>query len=367
MLLPPHHVRPYIRRNKTDRTDAKGILEASRNEDIRPGAGEDGGPADADLAAPVPLGLDARSAPRGSTPCAACCASSESSSPSDPARWCPRCGLSSKTPTPSCPTRCAPIFAEACHEIRDIEARIKQVERQLEAMADQLPVSSTCAPSPASACSPRPRSSPSSATSAAFPRDGTSPASSASRHVSTRAASSATSAASPSAATATCARCSSTARARPCSTHASSSLIGCASGRTSSRRPTCTTRPRSRSPTSSLASSGPSGAASGRTADPARRLALQNNGRSEGTGHPPRAATAKSRDGRTGRTGAGTADNNCGLRGRCHRLASRRADSVMARSSRELQRGGRRYVCSPPRSAHRDPHVASARTTIGGA
>jgi transposase len=36
ILLPPHHVRPYIRRNKTDRTDAKGILEASRNEDIRP-------------------------------------------------------------------------------------------------------------------------------------------------------------------------------------------------------------------------------------------------------------------------------------------------------------------------------------------
>ena len=33
-LLPPHQVRPYVRRNKTDRTDAKGILEASRNEDI---------------------------------------------------------------------------------------------------------------------------------------------------------------------------------------------------------------------------------------------------------------------------------------------------------------------------------------------
>ena len=36
VLLPPHHVRPYVRRNKTDRTDAKGILEASRDEDIRP-------------------------------------------------------------------------------------------------------------------------------------------------------------------------------------------------------------------------------------------------------------------------------------------------------------------------------------------
>lgn len=34
-LLPPHQVRPYVRRNKTDRNDAKGILEAYRNEDIR--------------------------------------------------------------------------------------------------------------------------------------------------------------------------------------------------------------------------------------------------------------------------------------------------------------------------------------------
>lgn len=34
VLLPPHLVKPYITRNKTDRTDAKGILEAFRNEEI---------------------------------------------------------------------------------------------------------------------------------------------------------------------------------------------------------------------------------------------------------------------------------------------------------------------------------------------
>jgi transposase len=34
--LPPHDVRPYVRRNKTDRTDAKGLLEAHRNEEIHP-------------------------------------------------------------------------------------------------------------------------------------------------------------------------------------------------------------------------------------------------------------------------------------------------------------------------------------------
>jgi transposase len=35
-LLPAHEVRPYVRRNKTDRTDAKGLLEANRSEEIHP-------------------------------------------------------------------------------------------------------------------------------------------------------------------------------------------------------------------------------------------------------------------------------------------------------------------------------------------
>jgi transposase len=36
VLLAPHQVRPYVVRNKTDRTDAKGILEAYRNADLHP-------------------------------------------------------------------------------------------------------------------------------------------------------------------------------------------------------------------------------------------------------------------------------------------------------------------------------------------
>jgi transposase len=36
LLLPPHTVRPYVPRNKTDGADAKGLLEALRNEAIRP-------------------------------------------------------------------------------------------------------------------------------------------------------------------------------------------------------------------------------------------------------------------------------------------------------------------------------------------
>jgi transposase len=36
VLLPPHAVRPYVPRNKTDRADATGLLEAVRNEAIHP-------------------------------------------------------------------------------------------------------------------------------------------------------------------------------------------------------------------------------------------------------------------------------------------------------------------------------------------
>jgi len=36
ILLPPHAVRPYVQRNKTDRADARALLEAARNTDIHP-------------------------------------------------------------------------------------------------------------------------------------------------------------------------------------------------------------------------------------------------------------------------------------------------------------------------------------------
>ena len=35
LLLPPHRTRPYVTGNKTDRSDAKGLLEAHRNEQIQ--------------------------------------------------------------------------------------------------------------------------------------------------------------------------------------------------------------------------------------------------------------------------------------------------------------------------------------------
>jgi transposase len=138
ILLPPHHVRPYMRRNKTDRTDAKGIREASRNEEIRP----------------VPVKTVAQqlltslhrlrsgwilertarlNALRGLLrelgvfiPVGA--------REVVPTVW----GLIEDADS-ELPVALRAVFAEACREIGEIEARVKQVERQLEAVAEQVP------------------------------------------------------------------------------------------------------------------------------------------------------------------------------------------------------------------------------------
>lgn len=138
-LLPPHQVRPYVRRNKTDRTDAKGILEAARNEDIHPVPVKtvsqqvltslhrlrSGWMTERtarlntlrgllrELGLVIPLGAHHVV----------------------PAVW----GLIEEADS-ELPNPLRPLLAEVCQEIRDIEARVKQVERQLQAMAQQTPL-----------------------------------------------------------------------------------------------------------------------------------------------------------------------------------------------------------------------------------
>jgi len=136
-LLPPHQVRPYIRRNKTDRTDAKGILEASRNEDIRSVPVRtvaqqvltslhrlrSGWMAERTARLNALRGLLRKLGvfiPVGAHQVV-------------PAVW-----ALLEDADSDLPEALRPLFAEACHEIRDIEARVKQVERQLEAIAEQL-------------------------------------------------------------------------------------------------------------------------------------------------------------------------------------------------------------------------------------
>jgi transposase len=139
VLLPPHHVRPYVRRNKTDRTDTKGILEASRNEDIHPVPVRtvaqqvlttlhrlrSGWMAERTARLNALRGLLRELGvfiPVGARQVV-------------PAIW-----ALIEDAESDFPEALRPIFAEACLEIRAIEARVKQVERQLEAMARELPM-----------------------------------------------------------------------------------------------------------------------------------------------------------------------------------------------------------------------------------
>ncbi len=174
ILLPPHHVRPYVRGNKTDRTDVKGILEAYRNADIRPVPVKSVAQQSLatlhrfrsgwmtertarltavrgllrELGVFIPLG--AREV--------------------IPAVWAQIEDADSELPDVM-----RRVFAEACQEIREIEARIKKIDRELTALAEQTPAVVWLL-TPASACLPPPRLSPSLVTFGASRRGATSPA-----------------------------------------------------------------------------------------------------------------------------------------------------------------------------------------------
>jgi transposase len=138
VLLPPHCVRPYVQGNKTDRTDTKGILEAYRNEAIRPVPVKSVSQQTLTTLHRLRSGwMTERTArlnalrgllrelgvfiPVGAKQVV-------------PAVW-----ALIEDADSDLPEALRPLFAEACREIRDIEARIKLVERQLEALAEQLP------------------------------------------------------------------------------------------------------------------------------------------------------------------------------------------------------------------------------------
>jgi transposase len=138
-LLSPHAVRPYVLRNKTDRADAKGILEAFRNDAIRPVPVKS--VAQQSLTALHRFRsrwLAARTArintlrgvlrefgifiPLGS-------------------RHVLRAvGAVLEDAESGLPDVLRSIVAEACDEIRELEARIKAAEAQLGALSRELPV-----------------------------------------------------------------------------------------------------------------------------------------------------------------------------------------------------------------------------------
>jgi transposase len=138
VLLPPHYVRPYVLGNKTDRTDAKGILEAYRNAAIQPVPVKSVSQQSLTALHRFRSGwMKERTArlnalrgllrelgifiPMGAREVI-------------PAVWAQIEDANSEIPT-----ALRSVFAEACQEIRDIEARIKKVDRELEVLAEQTP------------------------------------------------------------------------------------------------------------------------------------------------------------------------------------------------------------------------------------
>ena len=134
-LLPAHDVRPYVRRNKTDRTDAKGLLEANRNEEI-----------------PVPVKTIEHQAIASvhrlrSTWLATRTARLNTLRgllrefgifiPTGSQRVVPR--MRALHEDPAVPPLLHATLAAACDEIERLESNMRAVERQLAALADDMP------------------------------------------------------------------------------------------------------------------------------------------------------------------------------------------------------------------------------------
>ena len=138
VLLPAHLVRPYVRGNKTDRTDVKGILEAYRNEDIRP----------------VPVKTPAHQALAALHRLRSAWVAERTARlntirgllrelgvfiPVGARKVIPEVWAHLEDADSGIPDAVRPFLAEACEEVRDMERRIALVERQLEALAEQTP------------------------------------------------------------------------------------------------------------------------------------------------------------------------------------------------------------------------------------
>src|SRR2546422_11023108 len=136
VLLPPHAVRPYVVRNKTDRIDAKALLEATRNDEVRP----------------VPVKSETQQALAAlhrlrSTWLATRTARINTVRgvlrefgliiPTGAHHVVPQARTLLEEADSGVPSRLRPALAAALEEIREIEARIRAVEQQLEAAAAQ--------------------------------------------------------------------------------------------------------------------------------------------------------------------------------------------------------------------------------------
>lgn len=139
VLLPPQHVRRYRTRNKTDRADAKALLEAFRNEEIRPVPVKT--PAQQTLAALHRL----RSAWLGTRTARintirGLLREQGLPIPVGARHAIPQSLAWVEDADSNLPAALRFVLFEACCEVREIEERIRKAEAQLEALAKETPL-----------------------------------------------------------------------------------------------------------------------------------------------------------------------------------------------------------------------------------
>lgn len=137
-LLPPSQVRPYVRRNKTDSADAKALLEAHRNEAIRPVPVKSIGQQTLAALHRFRSGWVAERTARINIVRGAL-REQGIVIPVGAPRVVPTVLALIEDADSAVPDGLRQTLWEACQEIQDLERRIKGVEKQLEAMAKQFP------------------------------------------------------------------------------------------------------------------------------------------------------------------------------------------------------------------------------------
>ena len=138
VLLPPHQVRPYVCRDKTDRSDAKGILEAHRNADIKPVPVKTVAQQALTTLHRLRSGWVAERTARINT-LRGVLRELGVFIPLGARQVLPAVWAQIEDADSALPDSLRHVVAAAAEEIRAIEARIKLVERQLAALAEQLP------------------------------------------------------------------------------------------------------------------------------------------------------------------------------------------------------------------------------------
>jgi transposase len=137
-LLPAHDVHRYVRRNKTDRTDTKALLEANRNEDIRP----------------VPVKSVEQQAIASLHRLRSTWHATRTARintvrgllrefgviiPVGAAHVVPQVRECLAQPATPIPRLLHGTLTDACEEIRELETRIREVDKQLAVLAPQMP------------------------------------------------------------------------------------------------------------------------------------------------------------------------------------------------------------------------------------